>query len=130
MATRHKEFDQDLNGVVDAITFLHSGYAAEAGGADEYGTWKRNRIWSHKSHNLGWSSQLGRNVKVNNYFIATSLWGNTGSEIGRIGVIAHELGHFLGLPDLYDIDRRSNPGEEIGSGVGVLGYHGQFVGIQ
>jgi len=39
-------------------------------------------------------------VAMNSYFIAPAIWGSSGSTIGRIGVICHELAHFLGVPDL------------------------------
>ena len=122
------QFDQDDDGYIDAITFVHSGYGAEWGGTDADGTYYPNRIWSHKwqiwdtdgdgnydpALDLPWESSDGNGVKVWDYHISPSLWDIQGSDIGHIGVVGHELGHFLGLPDLYDI----NGG---GNGVGSYG---------
>jgi M6 family metalloprotease-like protein len=88
---------------IDAITIIHSGYGAEVGYSDCYGTVEGNRIWSHKYFLVtgDWTSNDGR-VTVQNYNINAGLWGRCGSEIARIGLLAHETAHFLGLPDLYD----------------------------
>ena len=40
-----QDYDVDNNGVIDGMTFFHSGYAAEWGGTDGYGTFYSNRIW-------------------------------------------------------------------------------------
>ncbi|MCY3667088.1 MAG: M6 family metalloprotease domain-containing protein [Gemmatimonadetes bacterium] len=37
-----------------------------------------------------------------------------------VGIMAHEFGHFLGLPDLYDLDRGSEPAHDSG-GIGYWG---------
>ena len=63
-------------------------------------------MWSHKWSIPTWTS--GEGVSVSDYNISPGLWATSGSAPGRIGVVAHELGHFFGLPDLYDTDGSSN----------------------
>merc|ERR1712029_278842 len=95
------DFDLDNDGNIDGIAFLHSGYGAETQKPDCNGVDHTDRIWSHKwMMTPDWTSNDG--VTVARYHISPALWGSCGSEIGRIGVIAHATGHFFGLPDLYD----------------------------
>lgn len=122
------EFDLDNNGVIDGMTFFHSSYAAEFGGTDAYGTGQNGRIWSHKwnflSSNSAWGS-INNGVRAEEYHINPAVWSTTGSAIGRIGVVAHETGHFLGLPDLYDY----GSGNGIGS-YGLMANSWSFDGSQ
>lgn len=104
--TNFATFDADADGWIDAITILHSGYGAEFGGVDQYGTPQANRIWSHKGTIPTWTSAEG--VKVGDYHMSPALWSTSGSAPAHIGAVCHELGHFFGLPDLYDIDQSSS----------------------
>jgi M6 family metalloprotease-like protein len=119
-------YDQDNDGRIDSIAFLHSGYGAEWGVTSGDGALKDDRIWSHRwsMQEAPWLSSEG--VSVTDYHISTALWGTTDYSIGRIGVIAHETGHFLGLPDLYDTD---GGGAGIGS-FGLMGNAWDFSGSQ
>src|SRR4051812_29414814 len=103
-----KDFDNDSDGFLDAIAFLHSGYGAEWGGADSDGTDFKNRIWSHRWSIPTWTSAVG--IKASAYHISPSLSGTSGKDPDRIGVICHETGHFFGMLDLY--------GCGTGSGIG------------
>jgi len=90
------QYDSNNDGFIDSIAFLHSGYGAEWGGTDVDGTGSADRIWSHRwDMSPSWVSSEG--VQVSSYHISPALWGTSGSKIGRIGVIAHETGHFFGL---------------------------------
>lgn len=90
--------DGDGDGWVDGLTIIH------AGGGEEYSGNDVNYIWSH-----AWSlssSVAYDGIRMQRYHTepARRGWDSSPSSQGitRIGVICHETGHFLGLPDLYD----------------------------
>ncbi|GGZ73917.1 M6 family metalloprotease domain-containing protein [Algibacter mikhailovii] len=83
-------YDNDGDGFVEALIVICAGSGGEATG-------NKSDFWSHK---WGISPKTVNGVKINKYFMAP--------EDGRVGVMAHELGHLLcGLPDLYDTDYSS-----------------------
>ena len=89
-------YDNDHDGYVDTLFVVHAGPGAEATG-------NKSDMWSH-----AW--QVSRDtvvdgVRMRNYSVEPEYWWSPG-DIG-IGVFAHELGHNLGLPDLYDTDYSS-----------------------
>lgn len=84
------DYDNDGDGIVDALIVIAAGTGAENSG-------NVNDLWSHK-----WSisPKTVDGVKVQTYFMAP--------ENGRVGVMSHELGHLLcKWPDLYDTDYSS-----------------------
>ena len=71
-----KDFDTDDDDLIDAITFLHSGFAAEFGGSACDGTQRADRMWSHKWAIYSippWYSSDG--VRVYSYHISPGIWG-------------------------------------------------------
>lgn len=93
-------YDNDGDGWVDTVFIVHAGRGAEA-------TNDPDDIWSHKwdIFSGGGSPRYYDGVWINTYNIQPEL-NNTGGHI-EIGVFAHEYGHVLGLPDLYDTDLSS-----------------------
>ena len=84
-------YDNDGDGYVDALFVVHAGTGAEHTGSD-------NDIWSHQ-----WVTTYRVPVDgkyVFTYAMAPEYWDAAGDM--TCGVFAHELGHVLGLPDLYD----------------------------
>lgn len=97
-----QDFDIDGDGVVDHMVVNHAG-SGEEGGGGEYGTYA---IWSHSSDvmpaaggylacSMGSSGCPDRDIRVQNYIMQP--------EDAGVGVFAHEYGHDLGLPDIYNI---------------------------
>jgi immune inhibitor A len=96
------EFDTDDDGVVDHLVIVHAGAGEEGGGGDQ-GTYA---IWSHSSDVMpaaggyvacaaGTSGcDPDHDIRVLNYIMQP--------EDAGVGVFAHEYGHDLGLPDLYN----------------------------
>lgn len=94
------DFDNDGDGFVDTVFIVHGGRGAEA-------TDDPDDIWSHKwsISSGGGTSRVYDGVTIDVYNIQPEL-NSTGDHI-EIGVFAHEYGHVLGLPDLYDTDGSS-----------------------
>lgn len=83
-----------LKASTTTLTFVHSGYAAEFGGNDLYGTWYEDRIWSH-----AW--ELDTELYSGRYAIISDKYDRKNNNINRVGVAVHELAQVLGAPTLY-----------------------------
>jgi immune inhibitor A len=97
------DFDTDDDGVVDHLVINHAGVGEEGGGGPD-GTYA---IWSHSSDVMpaagGYlacsAGSAGcdpdHDIRVQNYIMQP--------EDAGVGVFAHEYGHDLGLPDIYNV---------------------------
>jgi len=91
------KYDVNGDGFVDNLVVIHAGKGAELTGAS-------GDIWSHKWTTAAPISVDG--VQVSSYTTEPEYWVTPGDM--TVGVIAHEMGHVLGLPDLYDRDYSSS----------------------
>ncbi|MDX3537787.1 immune inhibitor A [Streptomyces sp. MB09-01] len=103
------DFDGDGNfnepdGYIDHFQIVHAGEDESAGG----GVQGTTALWAHRWYAYG--TAAGKTGPDNNKAGGTQI-GNSGiwvgdytmqPENGGLGVFAHEYGHDLGLPDLYD----------------------------
>jgi immune inhibitor A len=79
------------DGVIDHLVLVHAGEDASGGG----GAQGPAAIWAHSSAIVPGSKIPGTDIMISNYIVQP--------EDSGVGVFAHEYGHDLGLPDLYDI---------------------------
>lgn len=99
--------DGDFNesdGYIDHFQIVHAGEGEETGG----GAQGEDAIWSHRwyayytgigSTGPAFNKLGGAQVGGSSYWIGDY---TVEPENGGVGVFAHEFGHDLGLPDLYD----------------------------
>lgn len=100
------KYDRDGDGVVDELLVVHAGEPDENGGGNG------PEIWSHY---YSISPITVDGVQIIDY--------ETVSEDSPTGIIAHEFGHSLGLPDLYDTV--SDDGNSKGTAEwSIMGYGG------
>ncbi|MFE3324570.1 immune inhibitor A domain-containing protein [Streptomyces sp. NPDC059176] len=125
------DFDGDGNfnepdGYIDHFQIVHAGEDESAGGGAE----GPNALWAHRWYAYG--TDAGKTGPANNKAGGTQV-GNTGiwvgdytmqPENGGLGVFAHEYGHDLGLPDLYD----TSGGGENSTGFWTLMSSGSWLG--
>ncbi|MCL7381432.1 immune inhibitor A domain-containing protein [Streptomyces sp. 35G-GA-8] len=105
--------DGDFNepdGYIDHFQIVHAGEDESAGG----GVQGENALWAHRWYAYG--TNAGSTGPADNKAGGAQI-GDTGiwvgdytmqPENGGLGVFAHEYGHDLGLPDLYDTSGGEN----------------------
>jgi len=95
----------DDDGVVDLLALVHPEFGGENNVAGN------SNIWSHRwSYTAASGSMLqtndnaagGGKIMIDDYTIMPAR--NSAGNLIEMGVFAHEFGHALGLPDLYDRD--------------------------
>ncbi|OAT84708.1 protease [Bacillus sp. MKU004] len=97
------------DGLVDHLMVIHSGVGEEAGG----GSLGSDAIWSHRWNLGGVTALPGTEATVPYWGGAMAAYDYTiEPEDGAVGVMAHEFGHDLGLPDEYDT-QYSGAGEAV-----------------
>lgn len=116
-------FDES-DGYIDHFQAVHAGEGEDAGG----GAQGEDAIWSHRWYVN--ATDYGTTGPTNAKFGGSQI-GDTGiwigdytveAENGGLGVFAHEYGHDLGLPDLYDTN-----GGENGTGFWTLMSSGSWL---
>jgi len=105
------DFDKNVDGFIDSMVVMHSGYGAEWGGVDPNGKTSDQRIWSHSvpAQEDTWRSPSFM-IDVGAYSVTSVFRGVEGSGIARLRVLVHEMLHTFGLPDLFDLSRSDQHG--------------------
>jgi immune inhibitor A len=98
------QYDYNDDGIVDGLFVVHAGEPDENGGGN------KEEIWSHY-YSITPITVDG--IQIIDY--------ETVSEESPIGIIAHEFGHYLGLPDMYDTDTSDGSSKGVGEW-SVMGY--------
>lgn len=100
------KYDSDNDGNVDIVTVVHQGQGEEVGASS-------TDIWSHQwylssgqAYGDGSGARTYDGVSIDMYTMQPEYIVTPGDS--TVGVFAHEFGHGLGLPDLYDYSGDTN----------------------
>ena len=101
-------YDFDKDGIVDNVFLLFAGHNEAEGGGDA-------TLWP-QSWNIADMGLTLDGMKISNFSLYSEYSGPSGYRFAGIGTICHEYCHFLGLPDLYDVN-----GDKEGESTGLSG---------
>lgn len=103
----------DDDGYVDAAAFVYPAHGKSCGGPG---------IWPHRwTYSAQWGAPFSTNdpsasggmIRVDDYLIQGGIECD-GTSLMQIGTMAHEMGHALALPDLYDTDGNNGRTQGLG----------------
>ena len=101
-------YDADSDGSIEAhelhITVIPAGYEASDGAC------AGNRVWGHKFGAGALNPTVDGVVAGGDYTMFGERHCSGGEHLATLGIMAHEIGHDLDMPDLYDTDGSSNGG--------------------
>lgn len=110
-------YDHDNDENCDGVIIIHAGPGAEGVGE---GMWSHKwELYPWKYIDYVWVSAYTMNPEETQVTLGDY-------ELSPIGVFCHEYGHFLGLPDLYDIDY--DPESSDGLGKWTIMASGNYLG--
>lgn len=106
-------FDTNVDSVISpdelAVCICISGFEASA--LDSYQTSDLPLMWSHAGllSILGKSERTAKGLEFNSYIALAEYYWPADDPLAEVeqeplGVLYHELGHYLGLPDLYSVE--------------------------
>lgn len=115
------KYDWDKDGEVDQIVIVYAGYG-ENDGAPSWTIWP-HEYWIYWS---SWGSQITDidGVTIDKYACSPELTGNSGTSLSGIGVLCHEFGHCLGLPDFYATVQNGQSGMQTWDPMDYGSYNG------
>ena len=106
----------------DWVTVIHSGSDQARVSGNTLGS---DRLWSRSGKFSTATNIFGGNIQISHYVIAAALGGVNFVKAGDLGVLCHEIGHLLGLPDLHEyIDAGFSVGSWDLMGLGAWGFSG------
>ena len=99
------KFDTDKNGVISreelALVFILAGYESSIGGLPT------PKVWGHHTSLATPPKLNGVTVGGGGYSMVGERHGTGAGVYASIGILCHELGHSLGMQDLYDTSEKS-----------------------
>ena len=104
------KYDNDGDGLVDFVYMFYAGIGSNYSG-------NVKAIWPH-AWQFSPAKSVGPNLKAYRYACSNEIDGSAYNRnpntdvLGGIGSFAHEFGHVLGLPDMYDLSTE-NPHQKL-----------------
>lgn len=89
-------YDSDGDGDIDNVFIIFAGHNEAEGGGD-------NTLWP-QTLNVSASNLYFGGKRVNDFSCYSEFSGASGNVFAGPGTICHEYCHFLGLPDMYDLN--------------------------